>query len=92
QLNGITLAGNGAINTITLNCPSGIVLDADNYLFIVDSSNHRIVRSGPNGFRCLVGCYGGGSASNQLLNPQTIIGFRSLFWQQIHVVRMTIVV
>ncbi|CAF3897839.1 unnamed protein product [Rotaria sordida] len=72
QLNGITVAGNGAINTITLNCPSGIVLDADNYLFIVDQGNHRIVRSGPNGFRCLVGCYGGVSASNQLLNPQSM--------------------
>ncbi|CAF4225045.1 unnamed protein product, partial [Adineta steineri] len=38
-------------------------------LFIVDRRNHRIVGSGLNGFRCLVGCYGIGSQSNQLDNP-----------------------
>ena len=35
-------------------------------------SNNRIVGSGPNGFRCLVGCSGYGSASNQLYNPITL--------------------
>ncbi|CAF0853126.1 unnamed protein product, partial [Adineta steineri] len=34
-----------------------------------DRRNHRIVGSGLNGFRCLVGCYGIGSQSNQLDNP-----------------------
>jgi hypothetical protein len=73
QINGATVAGTGSLNiTITLSCPTGIVLDADNYLFIVDSGNHRIIGSGPNGFRCLVGCYGNGSASNQLYYPQSI--------------------
>ncbi|CAF4210015.1 unnamed protein product, partial [Adineta steineri] len=68
--NGITVAGNTSINrTITLYCPTGIVLDAEKYLFIVDRRNHRIVGSGLNGFRCLVGCYGIGSQSNQLDNP-----------------------
>ncbi|CAF1031449.1 unnamed protein product, partial [Adineta steineri] len=68
--NGITVAGNTSINpTITLFCPTGIVLDAEKYLFIVDRRNHRIVGSGLNGFRCLVGCYGIGSQSNQLDNP-----------------------
>ena len=56
QLFGMTVAGNGTSGTFTFNCPTGIVLDADKYLFIVDSSNHRIIGSGPNGFRCLVGC------------------------------------
>jgi hypothetical protein len=65
-----TSAGNGSFfPTITLNCPTGIVLDADNYLFIVDQGNNRIVRSGPNGFRCLVGCSGPGSGSNALQYP-----------------------
>jgi hypothetical protein len=73
QLNGITVAGNGSTNlTISLNGPTGIVLDADNYLFIVDQSNNRIVGSGPNGFQCLVGCSGQGSASNQLSGPATL--------------------
>ena len=71
--NGITVAGNGSVNsTITLYYPSGIVLDIDGYIFIVDLSNHRIVGSSPNGFRCIVGCYGSGSASHQLKSPRTL--------------------
>ena len=69
------MAGSGSINiTITLTCPSSIVLDADGYLFIADHQNHRIVGSGLNGFRCIVGCLGGGGggASNQLLHPATL--------------------
>jgi DNA-binding beta-propeller fold protein YncE len=67
---GITVAGRQSLNpTITLRCPSGIVLDAEKYLFIVDRKNGRIVGSGLNGFRCLIGCYGEGSKSNQLSYP-----------------------
>jgi hypothetical protein len=67
ELNGITVAGTTSPNpTINLNCPSGIVLDAEKNLFIVNSNNDRIVGSSVNGFRCLVGCYGSGSQSNQL--------------------------
>jgi hypothetical protein len=70
QSNGITVAGKESpYPTITLFLPSGISLDAEKYLFIVDAANARIVGSGPNGFRCLVGCYGPGSQSNQLYNP-----------------------
>ncbi|CAF0864901.1 unnamed protein product [Adineta steineri] len=70
ESDGITVAGGGSLNpTITLDRPSGIVLDAEKYLFIVDSDNYRIVGSSFNGFRCLVGCYGEGSKSNQLVVP-----------------------
>jgi hypothetical protein len=70
QSSAMTVAGRQAPDTITLFCPSAIVLDADGYLFIADSSNHRIVADSPFGFRCLVGCYdGSGSAGNQLYNP-----------------------
>ena len=72
ELNGTTIAGNGAPNTTTLNYPTGIVLDGQKYLFIVDRYNHRIVCSGPNGYRCIVGCSGGGSASNQLAYPRSM--------------------
>ncbi|CAF4063852.1 unnamed protein product, partial [Adineta steineri] len=74
QLNGITVAGSGSLDTtITLNGPTGIVLDADSYFYIVEFSNNRIVGSGPNGFRCLVGCFESyGSASSQLLSPYTL--------------------
>ena len=73
QLNGTTVAGSTSTNvTISLWYPSGIVLDGNNYLFIVDNGNNHIVGSGPNGFQCLVGCSGSGSASNQLNYPVTL--------------------
>ncbi|CAF1540031.1 unnamed protein product, partial [Rotaria sordida] len=43
----------------------------------MDKGNHRIVGSGLNGFRCLVGCYGVGSQSNQLNNPYSLSFDRS---------------
>ena len=70
---GITIAGFFSLKpTISLFRPTGIMLDSDRYLFIVDYKNSRIVGSGPNGFRCLVGCHGKGSESNQLLSPFTL--------------------
>ena len=70
QLNAATVAGYGAPGTITLNYPADIVLDGDGYVFIVERYNHRIIGSGPDGFRCVAGCSGvSGSASNQLSNP-----------------------
>ncbi|CAF4115929.1 unnamed protein product, partial [Adineta steineri] len=70
ELHGITVAGSTLLNpTITLRCPTGVILDADKYLFIVDFLNSRIIGSDLHGFRCLVGCFGQGSQSNQLANP-----------------------
>lgn len=70
QLNGTTVAGNESINvTIALYRPTSVILDGDGYLFIVDNGNQRIVGSGPNGFRCVVGCPAGGGIMNQLSNP-----------------------
>ncbi|CAF1064361.1 unnamed protein product [Adineta steineri] len=70
ESNGITVAGSHPWRkTITLSCPSGIILDAEKYLFIADQNNHRIVGSNLDGFRCLVGCNGMGSQSNQLNQP-----------------------
>jgi hypothetical protein len=71
-LNGTTIAGNGAPNTITLDCPTAIVLDDDAYIYIVDQNNNRIIGSGSNGYQCLVGCSGSGSASDQLNAPQSM--------------------
>ena len=76
-LNGTTIAGNGAPGTITLHFPTGIVLDGNGYLFISEANNGRIVASGPNGFRCIVGCSAMiGNASNQLIFPWSL-GFDS---------------
>jgi hypothetical protein len=70
-----TVVGNGSDGTIALSCPTGVVLNADGYLFIVDSGKHRIVGEGPAGFRCVVACSGSsvsGSGSDQLSNPRTM--------------------
>ncbi|CAM4872763.1 unnamed protein product [Rotaria socialis] len=73
QLSGTTLAGFGATVYFILNRPTDVVLDADGYLFIVESHNHRIIRTVENGFKCVVGCFGGsGTTSSQLHNPQTM--------------------
>ncbi len=62
QTDGITVAGGETMEkTIILKSPTAVVLDADGYLFI---------GSGPNGFRCLVGCIGmSGSTSDALDSP-----------------------
>ena len=71
RLNGTTVAGNGAPDTIALNQPIAVILDGDGYLFIVDCVHHRIMGSGPNGFRCVVGCTGiSGTTVNQLSYPR----------------------
>ena len=70
QLNGITMAGIQTSGTVQLYNPMAVILDVDEYLFILDSGNHRIVGSGPNGFRCLIGCARiPGSAPDQLSGP-----------------------
>ena len=77
QLSATTVAGTGAPGTITLNGPTDVAVDANGYLFIADYSNNRIVGSGPNGFRCVIGCSGSsGSSASQLLQPQNV-GFDS---------------
>jgi hypothetical protein len=82
QLNATTVAGNGFSGAITLDCPTAVILDVENYLFIVDSNNHRIIGSGPYGFQCVVGCSAiSGSASDQLNHPQSLAfdSFGNLF-------------
>ena len=69
ERNATTIAGTGAIETIDLNQPVGIVMDGSGYLFIADTANNRIVGSGPNGFRCVVGCDAGTSPLN---HPRTV--------------------
>lgn len=72
QLNGVTIAGSGAPGSIDLVHPTTVMIDKKGYLYIVDSDNHRIVRSALTGFQCVVGCSGTrGSAAHQLVNPWT---------------------
>ena len=70
QLHGITMAGRAALGTMQLFDPAAVMLDADGYLFILDSDNVRLVASGPDGFRCVIACtYTRGSAADQLSAP-----------------------
>jgi sugar lactone lactonase YvrE len=72
QSSATTVAGRGAPGTIELSYPLDVVLDADGFLFIVDTDNQRIIGSGLFGFRCIVGCSGYGSSSDQLAYPQNM--------------------
>ena len=73
QVNGTTVAGIGAVGTITLSTPTAVMLDATGYLFIVDSGCNKIFGSGLDGFRCIIGCTeGSGSLPSQLSNPQSM--------------------
>ena len=69
QRNGITVVGSGSAKlTIELYGPSGIVLDGDQHLFIVERDNSRIIGSDENGFRCIFGC----STNEKLSSPITM--------------------
>ena len=73
QLNATTVVGSEVVGSLALRYPAAVMLDGDGYLFILDSSNVRVVGSGPYGFRCVIGCTGGwGSASDQLAFPQSM--------------------
>ena len=73
QLLGIPVAGYGATGTIALSTPTDVILDGNGYLYIVEYYGHRVVASGPNGFRCIIACTGiAGSAANQLNLPGSV--------------------
>jgi DNA-binding beta-propeller fold protein YncE len=67
--NGITVAGIAAPTSFALNNPTNVILDADSYLFIVDSNNHRIIRQTSYGFQCIIGCFGSGNTPDKLNLP-----------------------
>ena len=75
QRNGKTVVGTGSSGTIGLRRPTGVVVDGDGYLFIVDQWNHRIVGSDQNGFRCLAGCSRTSDPGSSLLNNPRSMSF-----------------
>ncbi|CAF1626050.1 unnamed protein product, partial [Adineta steineri] len=82
KLDGVTIAGRGSSNPAgTLSCPTGIAFDAANYLFIVDSNNHRIVRLGPHGLQCVVGCRGDMSSVIQWANSTELTAKSQMYSQ-----------
>lgn len=78
NLTGSTLSTGSYI----LDHPSDLGFDADGYLFIVEYQRNRVIRSGPTGFICIIGCSAlAGSTSYQLNYPFQISfdSFGSLF-------------
>ncbi|CAF1651819.1 unnamed protein product, partial [Adineta ricciae] len=56
ETDGKTIVGTRSSDiTISLRGPYSIVLDSDKYFYIADYTNDRIIASGPNGFRRLLG-------------------------------------
>ncbi|CAF4652493.1 unnamed protein product [Rotaria sp. Silwood2] len=67
------MTGNRTSNNITLNKPTDVILDADGYLYIADSKNHRIIRSINDTYQCIVGCKSKqGSTNEDLIKPYSI--------------------
>ena len=70
QFNGATVLGNGSSSTIVLDCPNGVVLDADGHLYVTDHHNNRLIGWGPSGYQCIAACNGSaGSTADRLYGP-----------------------
>ena len=60
ESDGMTVAGMGIPNGVTLQWPSDVVVDGHNQLYIADNRNYRIIR------------VSSGSSSNQLNQPYSV--------------------
>lgn len=70
---GITLVGSEISESLRLKNPTSITMDADDYLYIADRRYSSILRFGPNGLHCIIGCSGkNGSEPNRLNLPFSI--------------------
>ena len=73
QTIGETVAGLGVPANLMLKQPTDVILDADDFLYIVDNENHRIIRSKDDQFQCIIGCTNkNGSALDELNKPYAI--------------------
>ncbi|CAF1454689.1 unnamed protein product [Adineta ricciae] len=71
ELKGKTVAGADSYEiTILLFTPTSVALDYEKFLYITDLGNDRIIGSGPNGFRCLLGCNHEKQKASQLMYPR----------------------
>ena len=66
-IHGITIAGTS--DTIELYKPNSVVLDANNYIYILDSGNNRIVAETVYGFDCIVSCVKNSASVDKLSSP-----------------------
>ena len=76
QTKGITVLGDETTPfRILLLCPTSVFVDANKYLFTVDSGNGRIIRSNSHGFECIVGCSDVHSSTSQHSRTLTVATF-----------------
>ena len=67
---GTTMIGNTTGQFIySLDCPSAVILDANEIMYVVDTNHHRILGIFNNSVKCLAACSGSGSNSSQLKYP-----------------------
>ena len=78
QRSGITVAGHYGRLHIILRYPTSVFLDGNSHLFIVDSSNSRIIRISAGEFQCVVGCVNVDEAAPNLLGTPTVAAFDSV--------------
>lgn len=73
NLNGTTVAGDGAPGTIVLFYPTAVILDGRGYLFIAEETNARVIASAFNRFRCIIGCSSTlGNTSSTMIHPRSL--------------------
>ena len=76
QLNdtmGVVVAESNTSTGLVLKHPTDVLLDADDFLYIVDNDNHRIIRLKDDQYHCIIGCIDKrGSSSNELNKPIAI--------------------
>ena len=71
EINGTTVAGNGIPGNLALASPIGIMLDADDYLFVLEERGGRILRVGKHQYQCIAVCTGSGNRPDQLNQPSS---------------------
>lgn len=74
---GITVVGSAGESTFKLSYPTAVFLDADDYLFVVDNGNHRIIALRSNGFSCVIGCSGDSDSTSDHLHYPYAAAFDS---------------
>ncbi|CAF1277210.1 unnamed protein product [Adineta ricciae] len=54
--NGTIIRASTGLSNVPLNCPTGIIIDADENLFIIDNEGFRIIQFRFGEFTCIIGC------------------------------------
>lgn len=71
QINAVTIAGTP--DTIELIAPNSVAVDANEYVYIIDSASiKRIIALTSYGFRCIVSCTELVSSSDRLVDPESM--------------------